>query len=63
MDSVSKRESTGMNMVTNGEAGSVEQWIAYLLPDPAAPGLIPSVPKIFGEEKLSMLVWLINGAS
>ena len=27
------------------EGGSIAQWLAYLLPDPAAPGLIPSVPR------------------
>ena len=29
---------------------------------PAAPGSMPSVPKKFSEEKLSMLLRLINGA-
>ena len=28
------------------------QWFAYLLPDPAGPGLIPSFPDIFSEEKI-----------
>ena len=33
---------------------SIAQWLAYLLPDPATPGLIPSIPEIFfEEEKLS----------
>ena len=27
--------------------GSNAQWLAYLFPDPAAPGLIPNVPEIF----------------
>ena len=31
---------------------SIARWLAYLLPDPAAPGSIPSIPKFFSEEKL-----------
>ena len=27
--------------------GSMAQWLTYLLPDPATPGLIPSISKIF----------------
>ena len=27
--------------------GSIAKWLAYLLPDPATPGLIPSIPKKF----------------
>ena len=32
--------------------GSISQWLAYLLPDPAAPGSIPSIPLKFSEEKV-----------
>ena len=32
--------------------GSIAQWLAYLLPDPAAPGLITSVSKNVSEEKI-----------
>ena len=28
------------------------RWLAYLLPDAAAPGLSPSVPEIVSEEKI-----------
>ena len=42
--------------------GSLAQWLAYLLPDPAASGSNPCIPNIFTEEKLSMLLRLINGA-
>ena len=31
--------------------GRITQWLSYLLPDPAAPGLIPSIPQIVSEEK------------
>ena len=31
---------------------SIAQWLADLLPDPAAPGLIPSIPKSFSREKI-----------
>ena len=34
-----------------GGGGSIAQWLAYLFPDPAAPGLIPNIPEIFSEEK------------
>ena len=33
--------------------GSMARWVAYLLPDPAAPGLITSIPEIFSEEKIA----------
>ena len=33
----------------SGES-SIAQWLAFLLHDPAAPGLIRSVPEIFSEE-------------
>ena len=26
--------------------GSITQWLGYLLPDPAAPGLIPIIPNV-----------------
>ena len=42
--------------------GSIALWLAYLLPDPAAMDSIPSIPEIFPEEKLSMLLRLINSA-
>ena len=32
--------------------GRIAQWLAYLLPDPAAPGLIPCVPKRISEGKI-----------
>ena len=38
--------------------GSKAQWLAHLLPDPTAPGLIPSVPKKNSEEVLPMLLRL-----
>ena len=31
--------------------GSIAQWLAYLLPEPAAQGSIPIIPEIFSEEK------------
>ena len=30
--------------------GSIAQWFAYLLPNPAVPVLIPSVPDFLSEE-------------
>ena len=39
-------------------------WLAFLLPDPATPGSIPTAfPKIFQKKKLLMLPRLINGAA
>ena len=35
-----------------GGGGNIAQWFAYLLPDPAAPGLIPSIAKNISEEKI-----------
>ena len=32
--------------------GTIAQWLAYLFPDPAALGLIPSVSGIFLEKKI-----------
>ena len=32
--------------------GSIAQWLAHLLPDPAALGLMPSIPKICSEGKI-----------
>ena len=29
--------------------GSIALWLAYLLPDPAEPGLIPSIPEKISE--------------
>ena len=39
------------------------QWLTYLLPGPAAPSLIPSIPKKISEEKLLMLLRLIIHAA
>ena len=36
----------------SGLGDSIAQRCAYLLLDPAAPGLFPSIPKIFLEEKI-----------
>ena len=44
----------------NGGLHSTE--VAYLLLTQADSGLILSIPEIFTEEKLSMLLRLINGA-
>ena len=41
--------------------GSLAQWLAHLLLDPAAPGLIASVPKKYSEEKIVNVAWLISG--
>ena len=30
----------------------IAQWIAFALPNPAALGLIPGIPKFFSEEKI-----------
>ena len=46
--------------VSSQYGGSIAQWLSYLLPDPAAPGLIPDVPEKFSEDK--MLMRLINSA-
>ena len=42
---------------------NIAQWLAYFLPDPAALNSIPSVPEFFKEDKLSMLLRLINSTS
>ena len=39
------RKYTGNHLAIFG--GSIAQWLAYLLLDPAAPGAIPSIPKFF----------------
>ena len=45
------------------ETGGIAQWLAAnLLLDPAAPSSIPSIPKTVSEEKVLMLLKLINGA-
>ena len=36
------------------QKNSIAQWLAYLLPGPAAPGSIPSIPEICSREKLLM---------
>ena len=41
--------------------GTIALWLEYLLPDPTAPGLIPSIPNFFQMIKLSTLLRLING--
>ena len=38
------------------------QWLADLLPDPAAPDSIPSIPQKISEEKLFQFLRKINGA-
>ena len=38
-------------------------WLAYLLPDPAAAGSIPSIGKKIHWKNLSMLLRFINGAA
>ena len=42
--------------------GSIAQWLACLLPDSAAQGSTPSIPKKISEEKMSMMLRLIKGA-
>ena len=37
--------------------------VAFMLPDPAAPGSIPGIPKFFSEKKLSMLPRLNDSAA
>ena len=32
--------------------GNTAQWLGYFLTDPAALGSIPSIPKLFSEEKI-----------
>ena len=46
-----------------GSRGQHSKRIANFLLDPAALGLNPSVPNFFSEEKLSMLLRLINAAA
>ena len=46
--------------------GSIAQWLASLLPDPAAPGSIPGVTphppkKKNSAEEIVMLLWSLNG--
>ena len=36
----------------NGNRGSIAQWLACLLPDPAALGSIPSIPKYFSDKTI-----------
>ena len=35
-----------------GGGGSIAQWLAHLLPDPAAPGSIARIPEFFSEKKI-----------
>ena len=51
-----------------GEGGGcrMAHWFAYLLPDPAGTGLIPSIPDTFSEEKIgsaAKVKRLINSAA
>ena len=46
-----------------GKGGIMVEWLAYLLPDPADVGSIPSVPEIPQRIKLSMLLRFINGSA
>ena len=32
--------------------GTIALWLEYLLPDPTAPGLIPSIPEFFFRGKM-----------
>ena len=41
--------------------GSLSQWLAHLVQDPAAPGSIPSIPKEFSQEKLSKIAKVNQG--
>ena len=34
-----------IKILNNKGGGSIAQWLAYLVPGPAAPGLIPSIPE------------------
>ena len=34
-----------------GQGGGIAQWLAFALPDPAAPGSNPGVPDIYSEKK------------
>ena len=38
------------------DSGRIAQWLKDLLPDPAAPGSIPSVPQTFSEEHIVNIV-------
>ena len=49
-DSLSNQLPFLLDRSTGG--GSIAQWLAYLLPDPAAPGLIPSNPEIVSDENI-----------
>ena len=43
--------------------GNKAQWLAYLVLNPAALGSIPNNSEKFSEEKLSMLLMLVNGTA
>ena len=45
----------------HNKGGQHSTEVAYLLPDPASPALIPSLPKKNSQKKLSMLLRFING--
>ena len=38
--------------IKQGEDKCIAQWLAHMLTDPAAPGLVPSVLEIFSEEEI-----------
>ena len=44
--------AANQNYSTIGGGGSIAQWLAYLLPDPAGLALNPSIPKLLSEEKI-----------
>ena len=45
-----------------GGGDRIAQWLAYVVPDPAALGSTTSITKIILDQKLSMLIKLINDA-
>ena len=46
----------GSLKIKQGEDKGIAQWLAYMLTDPAAPGLVPSVLEIFSEEEIDNVV-------
>ena len=47
-------------LTSESRVGRVAQWLVELLQDLAVPGLIPSISEFFSEEKLSMMLRLID---
>ena len=39
-------------MIKQGEDKGIAQWLAHMLTDTAAPGLVPCVLEIFSEEEI-----------